>query len=127
MGLHCAHDLLEGLMSGRHSLGACAPLVWLQSEQLVLVSEGRRRVCVVLRESGLESQLGYQHTLSTPDLTHRHSHHEENQRISMRIDLEVLICFDLIITTSMMQSADRSVSVDRNSPIIGAVVDLPAI
>ena len=29
----------------------------------------------------------------------------------MRIDLEVLISFDLIISTSMMQSVDESVSV----------------
>ena len=34
----------------------------------------------------------------------------ENQRISMRTDLEVLISFDLIKTTSIMQSADESVS-----------------
>ena len=35
----------------------------------------------------------------------------ENQRISMRTSLEVLIYFDLIVTTSIMQSADESVSV----------------
>ena len=35
----------------------------------------------------------------------------ENQRISMRIDLEVLNSFDLIIKTSTMQSVDESVSV----------------
>ena len=31
----------------------------------------------------------------------------ENQRMSMRIDLEVLSSVDLIITTSMMQSLDE--------------------
>ena len=35
----------------------------------------------------------------------------ENQRMSMRIDLEVLNSVDLIITTSIMQSGDESVIV----------------
>ena len=40
----------------------------------------------------------------------------EHQRISLRTNLEVLISFDLIITASIMQSVDESVSVsvDRN-------------
>ena len=33
--------------------------------------------------------------------------HTENQRISMRIDLEVLNSVDFIITTSIMQSGDE--------------------
>ena len=33
------------------------------------------------------------------------------ERMSMRIDLQVLSSFDLIKTTSMMQSVDESVSV----------------
>ena len=41
--------------------------------------------------------------------------HTENQRISMRIDLEVLNSVDHIITTSIMQSADESVSVRKQA------------
>ena len=42
----------------------------------------------------------------------------------MRIDLEVLNSFDLIITTSMMQSVDESVSVCVTSQCQGAIFDM---
>ena len=35
--------------------------------------------------------------------------------MSMRIDLEVLFSIDLIITSSVMQSADESVSVSKQA------------
>ena len=50
------------------------------------------------------------------------------ERERKRTDLEVLISFDLIITTSIMQSADESVSahVNRNGHR-GAVFEFPVI
>ena len=42
------------------------------------------------------------------------THDTSRERISVRTDLEVLISFDLIITTSIMQSAVESVSVSVN-------------
>ena len=50
----------------------------------------------------------------------------ERRRISTSTSLGVLISFDLIITTSIMQSADESVSVSVNrNGHIGAVFDYP--
>ena len=42
----------------------------------------------------------------------------ENQRISIRTNLEVLISFDLIITTSITQSADESAIRQRQTRLI---------
>ena len=51
----------------------------------------------------------------------------ENQRISMRTSLEFFISFDLIVTSSIMQSTDESVSMSVNRQCQGAVFDLSVL
>ena len=52
----------------------------------------------------------------------------ENQRIGMRTSLEVLISFDLIITTSIMQRDNVSISVSvYRHDHKGSTFDLPVI